>query len=237
MKRSVLALAAACALAVSGVAAQQSVDELIAKNLEAKGGAAKLNAVQSIKQVSQFNMSGMAATMTVYTKRPNRVRQEVKVGAQTVISAFDGVTSWIVNPMIGSEKPIAVTGPQADLLREQGDFDGPLVDYKTKGYTVELVGSETIGERKVNHLKLVTPSKQTVHLYLDAATNLEAKRLTEVESLKLEQELDDYRPVEGVMIPFHIRLLVNGVPQSEMKVQSVQFNVTMDDAIFRMPKG
>ena len=237
MKRSVLALAAACALAVSGVAAQQSVDELIAKNLEAKGGAAKLNAVQSIKQVSQFSMSGMSATMTVYTKRPNRVRQEVKVGAQTVISAFDGVTSWIVNPMIGSERPIAVTGPQADLLREQGDFDGPLVDYKTKGYTVELVGSETLGERKVNHLKLVTPSKQTVHLYLDASTNLEAKRLTEVESLKLEQELDDYRPVEGVMIPFHIRLLVNGVPQSEMKVQSVQFNVTMDDAIFRMPKG
>jgi len=236
MKRAILALAAAGALAVS-VAAQQSVDDLIAKNLEAKGGAAKLGAVQSIKQVSQFTMSGMAATMTVYSKRPNRVRQEVKVGGQTVISAFDGVTTWIVNPMVGSDKPIAVTGPQADMLREQGDFDGPLVDYKAKGYTVELVGAEAFGERKVNHLKLVTPSKQTVHLYLDATTNLEVKRLTEVESLKLEQELGDYRPVEGVMIPFYIRLLVNGVQQSEMKVQSVQLNVTMDDAIFRMPKG
>ena len=235
--RSILALAAVCALAVSGVAAQQSVDELIARNLEAKGGLAKLSAVQSMKQVSQFSMSGMAATMTVYSKRPNRVRQEVKIGAQTVISAFDGVTTWVVNPMIGSERPIAVTGPQADMLREQGDFDGPLVDYKTKGYTVELVGATTLGERKVNHLKLVSPSRQIVHLYLDASTNLEAKRATEVESLKLEQELGDYRPVDGVMIPFHIRLLVNGVPQSEMKVESVQFNVAMDDAIFRMPKG
>jgi outer membrane lipoprotein-sorting protein len=235
--RSILALAAVCALAVSSVAAQQSVDELIAKNLEAKGGLAKLNAVQSMKQVSQFSMSGMAATMTVYSKRPNRVRQEVKIGGQTVISAFDGVTTWVVNPMVGSSRPIAVTGPQADMLREQGDFDGPLVDYKTKGYTVELVGPETLGERKVNHLKLVSPSRQIVHVYLDASTNLEAKRATEVESLKLEQELGDYRPVDGVMIPFHIRLLVNGVPQSEMKVESVQFNVTMDDAIFRMPKG
>ena len=235
--RSILALAAVCALAVGSVAAQQSVDELIAKNLEAKGGLAKLNAVQSMKQVSQFSMSGMAATMTVYSKRPNRVRQEVKIGGQTVISAFDGVTTWVVNPMVGSNRPIAVTGPQADMLREQGDFDGPLVDYKTKGYTVELVGSETLGERKVNHLKLVSPSRQIVHLYLDASTNLEARRATEVESLKLEQELGDYRPVDGVMIPFHIRLLVNGVPQSEMKVESVQFNVTMDDAIFRMPKG
>ena len=76
-----------------------------------------------------------------------------------------------------------------------------------------------------------------LHLYLDAATGLEARRSTEVESLKLEQELSDYRPVNGVTIPFHIRLLVNGVPQSEMKVQSVEFNVAMDDAIFRMPKG
>jgi outer membrane lipoprotein-sorting protein len=235
--RSILALSAVCALAVSGVAAQQSVDELIARNLEAKGGLAKLSAVQSMKQVSQFSMSGMAATMTVYSKRPNRVRQEVKIGAQTVISAFDGVTTWVVNPMVGSDRPIAVTGPQADMLREQGDFDGPLVDYKTKGYTVELVGPATLGERKVNHLKLVSPSRQIVHVYLDASTNLEAKRATEVESLKLEQELGDYRPVDGVMIPFHIRLLVNGVPQSEMKVESVQFNVTMDDAIFRMPKG
>lgn len=235
--RSVLALAAVCALAVSSVAAQQSVDELIARNLEAKGGLAKLSAVQSMKQVSQFSMSGMAATMTVYSKRPNRVRQEVKIGAQTVISAFDGVTTWVVNPMVGSDRPIAVTGPQADMLREQSDFDGPLVDYKTKGYTVELVGPEALGERKVNHLKLVSPSRQIVHLYLDASTNLEAKRATEVESSKLEQELGDYRPVDGVMIPFHIRLLVNGVPQSEMKVESVQFNVAMDDAIFRMPKG
>jgi outer membrane lipoprotein-sorting protein len=235
--RSVLALAAVCALGVSGVAAQQSVDELIAKNLEAKGGLAKLNAVKSIKQVAQFSMSGMAATMTVYSKRPNRVRQEIKIGTQTVIGAFDGVTAWMVNPMVGSDRPIAVTGPQADLLREQGDFESPLVDYKTKGYTVELVGQESLGERKVNHLKLVSPSRQIVHLYLDASTNLEARRSTEVESSKVDQELGDYRPVEGVMIPFHIRLLVNGVPQTEMKVESVQFNVAMDDAIFRMPKG
>ena len=90
--RSILVLAAVCALGASGVAAQQSVADLIARNLEAKGGLAKLSTVQSIKQVSQFSMSGMAATMTVYTKRPNRVRQEVKIGSQTVINAFDGVT-------------------------------------------------------------------------------------------------------------------------------------------------
>ncbi len=238
MLRSMFAVVVAGLLAVPAVSAtdQSPVDELLAKNLEAKGGA-KVRALQSMKQVSSMSMQGMDATMTVYTKRPNRLRQEVLIGGQTVTSGFDGVTPWIINPMTGSSRPIAVTGPQADMLREQGDFDGPLVDYKAKGYTAELVGLETIGDRKLNHVKMVSATRQVVHLYFDAATHLEARRVTEIDTRKLEQELSDYRPVDGVMVPFQIRLLVNGVPQSEMKVRSVELNVTMDEAIFRMPKG
>jgi hypothetical protein len=235
----VFALLIAGALAVpAAVSATQlsPVDELLAKNLEAKGGA-KVRDLQSMKQVSSMSMQGMTATMTVYSKRPNRLRQEVTFGGQTVTSGFDGVTPWIVNPMTGSNRPIAVTGPQADMLREQGDFDGPLVDYKAKGYTVELLGLETIADRKLHHIRMMSATRQVVHLYLDAATNLEARRVTEVETTKLEQELSDYRPVGGVMVPFSIRLMVNGVPQSEMKVQTVEVNLPMDEAIFRMPKG
>ena len=61
--------------------------------------------------------------------------------------------------------------------------------------------------------------------------------MTEVDTLKLEQEFCDYRTVDGITVPFHVRLLTNGVPQSEITVKSVEFNVPMDDAIFRMPKG
>ena len=237
--RSLFALLVAGALAVPAAvsARQQSpVDELLAKNFEAKGGA-KLRELQSIKQVSSMSMQGMEATMTVYTKRPNRLRQEISIGGQTVTNGIDAVTPWIVNPMTGSSRPIAATGPQADMLREQGDFDGPLVDYKTKGYTVELLGLETVGERKLHHIRMVSATRQVVHIYFDAATTLEARRVTEIETTRLEQELSDYRRVEGVMVPFNIRLLVNGVPQSEMKVKTVEINVPMDEAIFRMPKG
>jgi outer membrane lipoprotein-sorting protein len=238
MLRSMFAIVVAGVLAAPMVSATQQspVDELLAKNLAAKGGA-KVRDLQSMKQVSSMSMQGMDATMTVYTKRPNRLRQEISVGGQTVTSGFDGVTPWIINPMAGSNRPIAVTGPQADMLREQGDFDGPLVDYKAKGYTVELLGLETIGDRKLNHVRMVSTTRQVVHLYFDAVTNLEAKRVTEIETSRLEQELSDYRSVDGVMVPFQIRLLVNGVPQSEMKVKTVELNVVMDEAIFRMPRG
>jgi len=234
--RTALAFVAAFGFAVIGLTAAQSVDELISKNLAAKGWS-KLQGVQSVKQIAKVTMQGMEAEMTIYLKRPNRVRQEVAIGGRKVINAFDGVTPWIINPMVGSTRPIALSGPQADMLREQSDFDGPLVDYKAKGFTLELVGLEALGDRKVHHLRLVSSSRQVVHLFLDTTTLLEVKRSTDVDMLKLEQEFSDFRAVEGITMPFVIRTLTNGVPQSEFRVQSVEFNVQMDDAIFRMPRG
>jgi hypothetical protein len=74
-------------------------------------------------------------------------------------------------------------------------------------------------------------------MYLDAATGLEVKETMEVSGTRFEQQFDDYRTVDGVTEAFQIRMLVNGVVQSEIRVTSVEFNVKVDDAIFRIPRG
>ena len=130
-----LALAAALCMAVPvRTAPQGTVDELVAKNLAAKGGLAKLKAVETIKQTATMSMMGTNVPMTIYTKRPNMVRQEMTVDGKIVINAFDGETPWIINPIIGAERPIVVSGPQAAMIKEQSSFDGPLVDYKEPGH-------------------------------------------------------------------------------------------------------
>ncbi len=232
------ALAAVCGFAVAVRSAPQAtVDELIAKNLAAKGGLERLKAVNTIKQTSVVTLQGVDTPMTVYSKRPNLLRQEVKVGGQTVINAFDGVTPWIINPLVGPPIPIVVTGPQADMIREQSSFDGPLVDYQGQGYTIAAEGLETTGDRVLIHLRLTSRTKQVSHLYLDAITFLEAKLTNEMDKMKLEQEFSDYRDVDGIKVPFLIRTLTNGVVQSEIKVQKVEFNTKMDNTLFSLPKG
>jgi outer membrane lipoprotein-sorting protein len=236
--RIVRVLAVVVGASAVALAAPQSVDELVARNIEAKGGLARLREVRTIKQVSRMRTAdGMEATQTTFLKRPNLMRQEVSFGGQLVINAFDGVTPWIINPFAGPPRPIAISGPQADAIREQADFDGRLVDYHAKGYAIALAGAETMDGRRVHHLRITAPSKQLSHLYLDAATGLEVKETTAVDQAKLEQQFSDYRTVDGLTVPFLIRLLTNGVVQSEIRVQSVEFNVQVDDAIFRMPKG
>jgi outer membrane lipoprotein-sorting protein len=241
MKRrwQVAAVAVTTALGlVAGLrASDQTVDELIARNLESKGGLARMRAVQTSKQTSRMNMQGMESPLVVYAKRPNMVRQEISTGGRTMIMAFDGVTPWVVNPLVGSTTPIQLTGPQADSLRQDADFDGPFVDYRDKGLTIELVGTETLGTAKVHHLKLTSRKGVIQHYYLDATTALEVKLVTETDTATVEQEFSDFREVEGIKFPFVIRTSINGMKQGEIRVEKVEFNVKLDDALFRMPKG
>jgi len=233
-----LAVAAALIASVSvAITAQNAVDDLIAKNIAAKGGLEKLKSIQSMKQISTMTTQGVEATITVYSKRPNLQRQEVRIAGQTVTNGFDGEVSWILNPLSGMNRAIVVTGAQADVIREQAAFDGPLVDYQARGSKVLLSGGiETIGERKAQHLQVIARTQQTQHIYLDAETNLEIRIVSTLDGRKFEQELSDYREVEGVKFPFKIKMLVDGVQQSQINVQSVEFNVKMDDAMFKVVK-
>ena len=104
----------------------------------------------------------------MYFKRPNLSRQEVQVDGQTVINAFDGTTPWIINPLTGFNRPVTVSGAQADSIREDSSFDGPLVDYKSRGMLIDYVGREPLGEGEAHHLRVTSASRQVRHLYLDA---------------------------------------------------------------------
>src|SRR5262245_32073768 len=185
MTRKLLAVGIAgfVALAAARLAAQQaapqtaqaSVDDIVARNIAAKGGLAKMKSILTLKQTSHMSMQGMEATLTILAKRPNLIRQEIQLRGQTVVMAFDGAAAWTLNPFNGSSGAVMLTGPQADMVKDQSSFDGPLSDYKEKGSKLELVGPETVGTTKMLHLKLTAKTGAVQHVYLDAATYLEAK--------------------------------------------------------------
>ena len=154
---------------------------------------------------------------------------------QTIINGFDGKAPWMVNPLTGVNGPMSITGPQADVIREQSSFDGPLVDYKARGYRITLMGTETLGGRQVHRLRIMGPTQQAQECVLDAATGLEALIVTRTERGSFEQEMSDYRVVDGITMPFSIRTLFNGVSQSQIVVKTVQFGVAIDNRLFAAP--
>jgi outer membrane lipoprotein-sorting protein len=222
-----------------------TADELIARNFKAKGGLEKWKSIDSIKQTVHLVSQGAPAEMTMYSKRPNLQRQELSVQGQLAVSAFDGKTAWIIHPQLGPD-PVVLSGLQAQMTKDQSDFDGPLVDYKDKGSTLELVGEEMTDGVQTYHLKLTRKNasdpgapERVEHVFLDATTFLETKVVSDSNmggsAMTIETEFANYKTVDGVTIPFSIKTRSNGVLAVEMTVNTVEFNVKLDDAFFRMP--
>lgn len=184
--------------------------------------------------------------MIVSAKRPNMMRQEMQIQDKKVVTAFDGEKAWMINPMMGADAPQEVPGPQGEMTKEQSDFDGPLMDYKSKGTTVELVkgegpdGSDKLADgTKVHKLKVTRKGGRVQYVYLDAESGIEVKTTNEVEqggqTFNIETEMSDYRAEAGIMVPHAIRNVMNGQAIMQMTVDKVEFNVPIEDAFFKMP--
>jgi len=228
-------------LACAAAAHAQTVDEIVAKNLQAKGGAEKWQAVKSVKMAGTITIQGQQMPLTVYAKRPNFNRQEIGTPDGKVIQAFDGTTAWLINPMM-SPVPQAAPVAAADMMKNNADFDGALLNYKQKGHTIEFLGKETLAEKPVYHLKVTMKGGQVQHYYLDADTGIEVKTTAEVPmgmggtKQSLDTEMSNYKTIGGIMIPHTVKQTVNGKPMVEMQITSVDFNTSIDDELFHMPK-
>ena len=219
----------------------QTADEIVARNIEAKGGAEKLKAVTSMKMTGEMTMQGKTLPLTIYSKRPNLNRQEMVVGDFRVVNAFDGTTAWTVSPMTKME-PQALPPAAAEIMKASADFDNALIDYKDKGHSVEFMGTEKLGAAEVYHLKLTMKSGQVQHYYIDTKSGLEIRMAQEAEGRpggekqRLETELSEYREINGIMLPHSVKQMIGNNVIGQMRIQKVEFNALSDDSIFRMPK-
>jgi len=235
--------------AFAGHARAQTVDEVVAKNLEARGGVDKLKALTTAKIIGDVVQQNTKIHVVTYAKRPNLMRRDVESprppgmpgpagGTMKSVVAFDGTNVWMTNSLLG-DAPQAITGPQADLTRQDADFDSVLLDYKEKGHKVDLIGTETVDGKKAYHLKITKKTGFVQDYYLDADTGLELRTSAVVdqngERVDIRTDLSNYRTVDGLMMPFTMKQSINGKPVAEVTIASWEVNQPIDDALFRMP--
>jgi outer membrane lipoprotein-sorting protein len=244
MRRSLFRTAALVSgmwLAAAGVQAQ-TLDDIIAANLRSKGGIDKIKATQTVRMsgsVVARDMSGhdISGTMTMVAKRPNLMRRDAEVGGRKVVNAFDGSSLWM---MMDTMAPQQLPNTQAAYASQDAEFDSVFVDYKQKGHAIELVGKETLNGAPVYHLKVTKKGGPPQDYYLDAETGLEKKISVAGRSPDGSQtvnvtEFSDYRSVDGSLVPFAMKQRQNGTVVATTTLDKVEFNVTVDDAYFKMP--
>ena len=133
---------------------------------------------------------------------------------------FDGKTVWGINPLM-SARAREITGPQAEMTRQDADdFDSLLLDYKSKGRVIELVGTEPVQGITMHRLRVTGKTGQIQEVYLNAETMLESKMVMQVEQGGrkgiVALEFSNYKTIDGITIPLHIRQTFNGQPMTEV---------------------
>jgi len=219
----------------------QSVDEIIAKNVQARGGADKLKSVKSIKSTATMSMGpGIEAPGTLIQKRPALARLEFTVQGLTAVQAYDGKNGWQIMPFMGKKDPELMSADEAKEIEENADLDGPLVDYKNKGHQVELQGKEKIEGTDAYKLKVTLKNGDVQTIYIDSDSFLDIKEVTKRTVRGTEQEIEsaigDYKPVDGIMFPFAVESGIKGTDQKQkLTITKVELNVPADDSLFKMP--
>jgi len=219
----------------------QTADELVAKNLQAKGGVDKIKAIKSIRMTGQFDASGFKATIGQEQKRPEMVRETFTDQGMTQIQAYDGSSGWQISPFGGRRDPEMLGEDDVRGLAEDADFDGPLVDAAAKGNKIEYMGHDQVDGDDAYKLKVTLKNGDIFYYYLEPDTyieiQVEKQQFIRGSVRESVTALGSYKPVNGVMYPFSIENGPKNNPEARGKitVTKIEANVPIEDSDFKMP--
>lgn len=229
-------LIATMSLFVSIGAYAQTVDEIVDKHVAALGGLDKLNGVKTLVTERSLSVQGMEIpnkTMLVVGKS---MRTESSVMGNSMVQVVDGTTGWMVRPamMGGTGDPEDMPADQVKMQLGQLDPFGPLVNYKTKGHKVELVGKEKVDGKDAYHLKVTTKDGSVMEEYVDATTYMISKISMPVNGQTGELMFSNYKDVDGIKFANTMEM---ASPQGMLTftTEKVSVNGKLDDALFKKP--
>jgi hypothetical protein len=221
---------------------QSTVDEMVAKNIEAKGGATALHNLQTLRLTGKVlvQQGQIELAYVEIKKRPDEVRTEASLQGMTQIEAYDGKEGWKISPFQGRKDPERMSADDVKALVEDSEIDGPLVDWKAKGSTVEYLGTEDVEGTNAHKLKVVRKNGDVSFVYLDPDHFLEIRVVTQRTRHgayeEVETDLGDYEKAGGVFVPTSIESGRKGAPDKQrIIIDKVEANVSVDDAIFHFP--
>ncbi|MFN2634748.1 MAG: sialidase [Thermoanaerobaculia bacterium] len=242
--RLLSALLAAVFLSASGSARALTLDEVLAKNLEARGGGSRLQAMRSLrltgKAVLGFGETQIEAGWGQIQKRPGMIRTEVTLQGLTAVDAWDGKESWSLDPFQGRRDAQRNSADEGKEMAQDADIDGPLVGWREKGHRVDYLGMEDVDGTPAHKLRVTLKDGDVKEVFLDPDYFLEIRVISTVHirgaEKVTESDFGSYEQVEGVWVPFSVETGRKGAPRSSrITIDHAGANVDVDDALFRYP--
>jgi hypothetical protein len=238
-----LRAAVGLALVLTGMAAHAlTAAELVAKNVEARGGAAALQAVTSLQREGRLVVNGGQFVLKVVEtrQRPDSIRTDLSVQGLTQVQAYDGKEGWRIDPFGGRKDPERMPADDVRRMLEDASIDGPLVAAAHDGATLEYLGTEDIDGTAAHKLKVTRRDGGLQYFYLDPEYFLEIRIESQstVRGVKRISvtDLGNYEKVGGVFWPLSIESGVKGGGDpAQFEYESAKVNIEITPDYFSFP--
>jgi hypothetical protein len=219
-----------------------TVDELVAKNIEAKGGQVALDAIKSIRFDGRLlvNQGQIELKYSETKKRPGKVRTDATLQGMNLVQAYNGADGWKIYPVYGRKDPEKMSADESKSLIEEAEIGGPLENWKAQGKTITYLGTEDVEGTTAHKLKVVRKNGDVSFVYLDPDHFLEIRiidqRMEQGAQVEVETDLGDYEKINGVYFPFAIEAGSKGAADKQKTlIDKAEANVAVDDSTFEFP--
>ena len=221
-----------------------TVDDLLAKMIEAYGGEANLRKHSSSTTTVDvdFEKQGVQGEGVISARAPNLTASDVHLMALnkqigTVVSYFDG-NSGGETLSFGPDE--IYSGKRLEDIRTGSDFYDVL-NWKKNYNSISVKRMAKIGDDDVYVVQRQSEKGTPITDYVSAKSFLVLKRdiviSSETAGIELPQTemFSDYRSVDGVMIPF--KMVSNNIANGDvvLRIKEVKFDQPIPDAVFKKP--
>ncbi|PVW15663.1 outer membrane lipoprotein-sorting protein [Marixanthomonas spongiae] len=244
MKTVKTILIALLLIAVTPLTAQ-TADEIIDNYFENTGGKDAWQELEGIKISGSISAQGMEIPVEVIQTKDGEQLVTINFQGQEIKQmAFDGETLWTTNMMtMQAEKSDAESNENMKKQAKKG-FPSPFLNYKDKGYTVELMGKETIEGTETYKLKLtqdpiMVDGKEVPNVsyyyfetenFVPIATENEVQQ-GPMKGQTMQNSMSDYQEVDGLYFPFDM-----GISGQSLKVKEITLNPETNEGMFAFPQ-
>lgn len=235
-------------VSISANVSAQTADEIIATYFENTGGLDNWKKVEGVKIYAKVNQGGMEIPIEVTQLKDGKQMTVITFqGKEMKQGVFDGETLWSTNFMTQkAEKSDKETTDNMKL--DMNDFPDPFINYKEKGYKVELVSKETIDGAETFKIQLtkepimVDGQKEdsVSFYYFDTENFVPIAIQTEIKSgeakgMVSETKMSDYQEIGGLYFPHSMTQGVKNQPGQPIIVEKIELNPTIESKAFMFP--
>jgi hypothetical protein len=223
-------LAVAATMLWATNASAQTAEEIIAKNIEAMGGAAKIATLTSAKQSGTLSVQGMEIPMEFQIVHNVGFRLDAEVMGTSNYQVANNKEAVVFFPAQGMTEPKMEDSAGVEAAKSSFNLQG-LLGYKERGLTITFDGTDKLDGAEVLKLKVAKNEKVSIY-YIDAKTY----RISKISSINSEGKngettFADYKQnKDGYWFAYTIQ---NAGMPAPVNFSNIDTNVKIDESVFK----